>query len=799
MDTKNLEWLLGERVYVSETDDLQNQHRKEYYEPVFQQIYGQQYQAPLEAVLLADNPDERLDQLDKALFMAFIHDEFDLSLLTDYVGHLSRDDLGSIRNATEKLVSLMEHYFSLDAGLTIEDIDDALYGGASYAKIISALTDERKKIRKETWEKSRYDPELDLRLSLFKRPKRDLSLSRKKEHKKTISETYSQLIEWYKPIFDIIFDTQDDYVPIIKALAEARPEIITERYHLTYANEEKHITWCNKITYLDKFLLSEFSKKWPDYEMLSEQVKIIVSSTNHKFPFVTVPFSTGGTEIIYDEQHPRVAVMRGTTIPDIKMLLPKGITKHSHRLMNAWCALLDDELLFYPTKVRDNVQQLDVPLYDGDMLTYFYNQATLDKHYHLRSLDQDVMSHIVSLLKMSGFYELAPLADKKYKIYAALASGPSRHEIEELNKLFPDHIPVFVDKFNKRWDSIVQENLYDILKRNVKYGSVDGSDADLLDPSLDLREKVILAAKNSGAIPSEANPNEIHIVWRMDHTLYNFDSNQRNIILQNIKKAIAESDDWDEFYQGIARTPDPIKGSEGPFNMELASDTDYKAIENEIYMSYVSSIMLDIPFRKHKYFSKFIVQENGDAQYLLLDRKNKDIPKPKKFSRDYMWDMGAAVSETYDVFRDGSYVLDKGTELSFIRSRRPNKNRIKEISRSLDYSHVTSCNHPKGPQSIVALGRSAEMLRCLYHVHDGSFVSFFNPDGLMIEPDTNVIRRYISETDTLREAMSKLLTSVEFHPEDMKSHFFSRNDKKEYLGPAFKTRYQDEAGKQHIM
>ncbi|MBU0757043.1 MAG: hypothetical protein KKF44_03180 [Nanoarchaeota archaeon] len=764
MDTKNLEWLLGERVYVSETDELQSQHRKEYYEPVFQQIYGPDFQGSLDAVLLAENPDERLDQLDKALFMAFIHDEFDMKVLSEYASHLADDSLEEIKEKTEKLVSLMEYRFGAEEPLSANDINAYLSLGISLSEA-DHLTALRLEQRASSYSNISKLLERERKLDLLKRPKPErinanphprqsaYSPARASTNKRAMGlnnielgkKWLKEMVEWYRPVIDDIFG--ENYFELVGPILHRKLE------------EDKYSVSRERLSYIDRILWAELHNPLVDSARAMKNILTIASSYDDEMqvevniddffaknilasidaPSTSDPevspyaeFIPGGMEILQSKDKPRVVVTRKMEEIVMKQPWEEGYDE------TGWVARIDGKDVDYDVIQRGRVLGIDAPMYQGKILTHLYDNATNNPGYNIRKLDFELMQHIVGELTKWGYYN-HPEIKEKHKIYAALASGPSKHEIVEMKELFPDHLPIFVDKYFSDWKPLVEQNIKDAFEENnddsevpINYGHVSGDDADFLKKDANLRKKVIEAAKDADESLQGLEDDDFHIVWRLDHTAFNFDPDQQRLLFSNLNQIMQDSKDWDEFYQGVGRTPQDVATGR---NMGIENDSDYSAIENNAYMMYIANIVMGLPIRKSEYFSKFVVKEYYPSSYLHGVKKNKKRAVSGRCKTKFGFDMGAKANE--DITLSDRLTLPQGTELSMVFSGRPHKKEIRWIPHTMNYPHQTACNHPTSPHSILSYGRATELLRILYHVEDDGngksrFVTYFeeNPDPI---------------------------------------------------------------------
>lgn len=302
-------------------------------------------------------------------------------------------------------------------------------------------------------------------------------------------------------------------------------------------------------------------------------------------------------------------------------------------------------------------------------------------------------------MEQQRVYDSPEIRDK-HKIYAAVACGAAEFELKENNELFSDHTTVLIDKYLEKWMLKIRKNIEEILPPESKCGFVSGDDADFLVERDNLREIVINAAKEADNSLAKVNNEDFHIVWRLDQTLFNFEEKEQKTILGNIMAGIKQSGDMDEFYLGVARTPETQNiEQEATMDVGLFNETSYLMPQNAAYMTYLSGVMLGIPLRNSKYFSKFIAQDNLTQNMIdANDFSQREI--------EYMFDLGVELPGRMSLPKYG-IELKEGIELSFIKSRRPTSNIVEKYKKMLGYNHITSYDHPESPESIIAFGKIA--------------------------------------------------------------------------------------------
>ncbi|MBU0757041.1 MAG: hypothetical protein KKF44_03170 [Nanoarchaeota archaeon] len=369
---------------------------------------------------------------------------------------------------------------------------------------------------------------------------------------------------------------------------------------------------------------------------------------------------------------------------------------------------------------------------------YLYDHATgihpksKNSTYHLRNHDLDIMRYIRQEVKKTGFEErVMDEKGKKYKIYAALFSGPGNHELAEIKELFPDYMPVFIDYNFDQWEKQVAENVKNILKtheKDVKYGSITGKEADLLSPNPALRRKVIEAAKKADPDRlGNADDSEFHIVWRADQSPFNFGFDKQVQFFKNIHTALNKSDYFDTAHIGVAGTPQLSKKS-GLLNMGLSMDTDYSGLENEAYMMYLSSILLGLPLNSARYYADFVLEKK-----MRTGNENKTPEeKPSQAYESYLFDIGIRAEAGLML---GKNQVDADTQISFVTSRRPDKPTLNRIfdGKYLSRKYQTRIGHIYSPQSIITIGREAEVSRIVCDATSKfgktQRLTYFNQDG----------------------------------------------------------------------
>lgn len=772
------------------------------------------FQSDLEEILKKNDSIERLEQFERILFIQSVLPEQNRELVRAYISNLAKND--EYIFATEDVISAIELGFEEGNDISGKEINEIFRGKTK--KSIKEATVARLASRKHAWKEFNRKKEKDKRL-------KDLSYPAGNKDRKN----------WYVEIFLRVAEYEfadtgkkKNYNQIISRILELEPASKWQENTKWFSPEYNN--WIKRLSVVDRLINYYLSQEKTDYVQLRKDLNYILEPDNsiagffeakkrfkkvskkilHSNPKSVIAINMGyeiklATGKKSDARHalPRVALQRLSNLEKKAYNILDEETAKSERkkisdqlwarlnqnnnfpynkidmLKNElWATVLGKKIRIYEASRRENVRGMSIPMYDSNILEHLYVEATNLAHYFIRELDREIMRHIKRELTLSGFYKL-PEVNKKHKIYAAIACGPAAEELKENAELFPDHVPVLVDKYFSQWKTQAAKNVEEMLGKDCKYGSVTGDDADFLKANQNFRESIINAAKESGAIPSDAKESDVHIVYRLDQTLFNFEDEGRQVIMNNIIDAVRKSNNWDEFYLGVARTPQPVEDRsehELRLNMELRKDTDYSKTQNAAYMLYISSILLGIPLEKSEYFSKFVIEETYSSEYARLNKRTKERPKSSRAGRDPLFDIGVEMKSDY---KSEQVYLEKGLELSFIKSRRPLKNAIKKMAHQLKYEHITSCNHWGSPESIIAFGRVAEMLRALYHVDQkGNLISFFNHDGSMVSdnPDAERSRQSLIHNCTLEK------------PENSKYLFFHKwqNDKSwEFARPVF--------------
>ncbi len=773
------------------------------------------FESDLEEILNKNDSIERLEQFEKILFIQSVLPEQNRELVRAYLANLAKEK--EYNFATENVISAIEIGFENREDIPKKVIDDIFKGIITEG--IKEATGARLASRKLAWQEFKRKKEKDKRLN-------DISYPAGNQDRK----------EWYSELFSRIsgyelIDTgkKKSYNTIMSRIFELEPTSKRQENSRWFTPEYNN--WIKRLAMVDRLVSYYLSQEKTDYAHLRKDLKYILEPDNSIAGFFDAKdrFKKVSKNILKSNPKSVIAISRGYEIKlatgkksDARHALPRvalqrlsNLEKKAYHILDEetarserkrindllwarinqndnsfpynkldmlkndlWATVLGKKVRIYEAIKRENVRGMSIPMYDSNILEHLYVEATNLAHYFIRELDREIMKHIRRELTLAGFYKL-PEVNKKYKIYAAIACGPATEELKENAELFPDHVPVLVDKYFSQWKTQAAKNVVETFGKDCKYGSVSGDDADFLKPNQKFRDSVINAAKESGAIPHDAKASDVHIVYRLDQTLFNFEDEERQIIMNNIIDAVRKSNNWDEFYLGVARTPQPVEDKsehELRLNMELRKDTDYSKIQNAAYMLYVSSILLGIPLEKSEYFSKFVIEETYSSEYARLNKRTKERPKSCRAGRDPLFDIGVKVKSEHNLEEAN---LEKGLELSFIKSRRPLKNAIKKMAHQLKYEHITSCNHWGSPESIIAFGRVAEMLRALYHVDQkGNLISFFNNDGSMVSdnPDADRSRRDLIYNCTLKK------------PENSKHLFFHKwqNDKSwEFARPIF--------------
>ncbi|MBU0757042.1 MAG: hypothetical protein KKF44_03175 [Nanoarchaeota archaeon] len=534
----------------------------------------------------------------------------------------------------------------------------------------------------------------------------------------------------------------------------------TSLENLKYVAEAKDY---GKLDQLDRLLFMVFSHEVPPYNLIDLYLKRIkertleeiTQDTEHLISLIELKYENPkiqtGLETVCLFNNPasaldgRVVEYTEKRLADRKRLVSGNLRqgKHGYRInlkkgqprvrlgpvSEDFSGCLAENISsgegIYAAEERTNVLDFShVNAYSG-YSCYLYDLATgvhpdsENSTYFLRQHDMEIMRHLRHEIDMSGYEnEFQIRKGKKHNIYAALFSGPGNHELGEIKELFPDYIPVFVDINFDNWEQQVKHNVKEILGPDVKFGSLKGSKANLLVKNEKLRYQVIKAAKKCGALPNNVEHKDVHIVWRSDQTPFNFGFKQQVQFFKNIKAALRESDYYDTAHIGVARTPQVNQASH-LMNMGIANDTDYSDLENEAYMMYISSIILGLPIRSTKYYADFVLEEKyPEGMVDIRLEKEKLGLKQKKTSKiyqNYLYDIGVYAKKGLVL---GENTVPTNTQISFVTSRRPDKTALSRLFKKIGMSgyYLTSSGHLYSPQSIITMGREAEITRIVYSI-----------------------------------------------------------------------------------